>query len=161
MAYERRYLATYRDSPGAIVVGAWDGETLVGASTGTPLEQHDDDFAAAFQTSGIPTREVFYCAESVLLREYRGRGVGKRFFDLREAHARRLGRRWSAFCAVIRPAEHPARPKGYRPLDGFWSARGYRILPGAIARFRWKDHGDYCETEKELQFWIRDLEDGR
>jgi GNAT superfamily N-acetyltransferase len=161
MAYERRYLATYRDSPGAIVVGAWDGDALVGASTGTPLEQHDDEFASTFRDTNIATRAVFYCAESVLLPAYRGRGVGKRFFDLREAHARAMGRRWSAFCAVIRPADHPARPKDYRPLDGFWMARGYRVLPGAIAKFRWKDHGDVGETEKDLQFWIRDLEEGR
>jgi hypothetical protein len=40
-------------------------------------------------------------------------------------------------------------------------ARGYRVLPGAIAKFRWKDHGDVGETEKDLQFWIRDLEEGR
>jgi GNAT superfamily N-acetyltransferase len=143
------------------VVGAWDGGALVGASTGTPLEQHDDQFAAAFVGTGIATRTVFYCAESVLLPRYRGRGVGKAFFDLREAHARAMGRRWSAFCAVIRPIDHPARPPDYRPLARFWSARGYRVLPGVIAKFRWKDHGDAGETEKDLQFWIRDLEEGR
>ena len=30
-AYERAYLQIYRDSPGAIVVGAFDGDRLVGA----------------------------------------------------------------------------------------------------------------------------------
>jgi GNAT superfamily N-acetyltransferase len=157
LAYEERYLAAYRDSPGAVVVGAWDGDRLVGASTGAPMEDHAADFAAAFAGSGLAIDAVFYCAESVLLPEYRGGGVGHRFFDLREAHARALGRKWSAFCSVVRPRDHPDRPAGYRPLDGFWRARGYAPLEGAVARFRWKDHGEAGESDKPLQFWIRPL----
>lgn len=156
-AYEARYLATYRESEAAIVVGAWDGERLVGASTGTPMEDHASDFAAAFAGPALPIHDIFYCAESVLLPEYRGRGIGHAFFDLREAHARDLGRRWSAFCAVIRPPDHPARPPDYRPLEPFWRARGYEPLEGAVARFAWRDHGEAAESDKLMQFWIRPL----
>ena len=42
--YERRYLRPYLDSPGAVVVGAFDGETLVGAATGTPMADHAAEF---------------------------------------------------------------------------------------------------------------------
>lgn len=157
MAYERRYLESYRTSPGAVVVGAFDGDRLVGASTGTPLADHADDFAAAFAGTGLALDQVFYCAESVLLAGYRGQGLGHRFFDAREDHARRLGFGYSAFCAVIRPADHPARPEGYRPLDGFWTARGYRTLPGAVADFTWKDITEAKASPKRLQFWIRAL----
>lgn len=157
-AYESRYLQAYLDSPGVIVVGAFDGDRLVGAATGTPMEDHAEEFAQAFEGRDLPLADVFYCAESVLLPPYRGQGIGHRFFDLREDHARRLGRRWSTFCAVIRPADHPARPADYRPLDPFWRARGYEPLPGAIARFRWRDHGEDGEGEKPLQVWLRDLQ---
>ena len=156
-AYEHRYLQSYRDSAGAVLVGAFDGDRLVGAATGTPMEDHEDDFARAFDGQGIALADIFYCAESVLLPEYRGCGIGHAFFDAREDHARRLGRRHSAFCAVIRPEDHPARPADHRPLDPFWRKRGYAPLPGAIARFRWKDLGDAGETEKPLQFWTRAL----
>ena len=155
--YERRYLTAYRDSPGAVLVGAFDGTRLVGAATGTPMEDHADDFAAAFAARDEPLDAIFYCAESVLMPEYRGQGIGHRFFDTREAHARALGRRWSAFCAVIRPADHPARPAAYRPLDAFWRGRGYAPLPGVVAQFAWKDLGEDCETPKPLQFWMRPL----
>ena len=156
-AYERRYLQAYRDSPGAIVVGAWDGDRLVGAATGTPMTDHADDFATALRGAGVALDDIFYCAESVLLPEYRGQGAGHRFFDLREAHARALGATHAAFCAVQRPDDHPLRPAGYRPLDGFWRARGYAPLPGAVARFAWKDVDQPGETEKPLQFWMRAL----
>ena len=155
--YERRYLQTYRDSPGAILVGAFDGPRLVGASTGAPLEDHADDFAAAFAGQGLTLSYIFYCAESVLLPEYRGRGVGHAFFDRREAHARALGRRISVFCSVQRPGDHPLKPAGYAPLDPFWRARGYAPLPGAVASFRWKDIDRDGETDHALQFWMRAL----
>ena len=40
--YERGYLETYRNSEGAVLVGAFDGPRLVGAATGTPMRDHAD-----------------------------------------------------------------------------------------------------------------------
>ncbi len=156
-AYERRYLQTYRDSADAILVAAFDGGRLVGASTGTPMVQHADDFGAAFAGQDIPLDQIFYCAESVLLPEYRGQGVGHAFFDAREAHARALGLTYSAFCAVMRPEGHPLRPEGYGPLDPFWRKRGYAPLEGVLAQYRWKDLDQSQETDHPLQFWMRKI----
>ncbi|WP_136682607.1 GNAT family N-acetyltransferase [Falsirhodobacter xinxiangensis] len=147
--YEREYLRSYAD-PRAIVVGAFDGDRIVGAATGMPMEDAED---FAFENP----EGVFYCAESVLLPEYRGRGIGHRFFDLREDHARALGMTRSAFCSVIRPEDHPLRPTNARTNDAFWRARGYAPMPGVTATFHWRDIGDDRETDKQLQFWIRTL----
>ena len=155
--YERRYLEPYARSVGAVIVGAWDGARLVGAATGAPLEDHAAEFAAPFAATGRVVEDYFYCAESVLLPEYRGRGAGKAFFRHREVQARALGRRKVAFCAVVRPADHPARPAGYAPLDRFWALLGYRPAEGLRARFSWRDLGDADATEKEMQFWERTL----
>ncbi len=157
LVYERKYLQSYRNSDKAIVVGAFDGDRLIGASTGAPLSDHADDFAAAFAGTDLVLNDVFYCAESVLLPRYRGQGAGHKFFDLREAHARTLGFTKCAFCSVRRPDDHPMRPTDYRPLDAFWRARGYTQLPGVMAQFSWKDVGEKSESQKPLQFWIRDL----
>ncbi|GGW30312.1 GNAT family acetyltransferase [Gemmobacter lanyuensis] len=155
--YEREYLQTYRDSPGAILVGAFDGRRLVGAATGTPMEDHADEFAEPFKSVGLPLDRIFYCAESVLLPEYRGQGIGHRFFDAREAHARALNRSHVAFCGVQRPEDHPLRPSIYRSNDAFWRKRGYEQLPGIVAEFSWKDVGEEAESRKPLQFWMRAL----
>ena len=157
LAYEERYLQTYRQSEDAILVGAYDGARLVGAATGTPMEDHARDFAAAFEGQGIALSDIFYCAESVLLPKYRGQGIGHRFFEAREEHARVLGRSHCAFCGVVRPTVHPLRPEGYHPLDGFWRKRGYAPLAGAVATFRWKDIDRDEESEHALQFWMRAL----
>lgn len=157
LAYERRYLAPYAKSDQALIVGAFAEDRLVGASTGAPLSEHATDFAAAFERSKIDLGQVFYCAESVLLPDWRGLGAGHTFFDLREARARRLGFRKSCFCAVIRENDHPCRPANHQPLDRFWRCRGYEPLPGVIAAFSWKDVDASEETDKPLQFWMRDL----
>lgn len=155
--YERDYLQSYIESKGAIVVGAYDQGKLIGASTGTPMLDHADEFADAFAGTDLDLARVFYCAESVLLPQYRGRGIGHQFFDRREAHARALGYDFSAFCAVQRPVDHPLRPATYVPLDGFWTKRGYAPVDGAIAQFDWKDIDQSDSTKKPLQFWLRRL----
>ena len=155
-AYERAYLQTYRESSNAILVGAFDGPRLVGASTGTPMEDHAE-FAIAFAGRDIALTDIFYCAESVLLPDYRGQGIGHRFFDQREAHGRDLGRSYSAFCAVVRNTDHLLRPAEYAPLDPFWRKRGYAPVDGAIAHYRWKDLDQDAETDHALQFWMRSL----
>ena len=157
LTYERDYLAVYRDNPRAVVVGAFDGAHLVGAATGMPMQDHADDFATAFDGTGEDLARIFYCAESVLLPGYRGQGIGHRFLDLREDHARSLGLEKVAFCSVIRPEDHPLRPARYTPLDGFWRKRGYRPLAGVVAQFGWKDLDQSDETVKPLQFWIKTL----
>ena len=156
MDYERRYLAAYA-SPGAVVVGAFDGDAMVGAATAAPMEDHTADFAGPLAALGRDPRDVYYLAESVLSPAWRGRGIGHRFFDAREAQARALDRRYAAFCAVIRPDDHPARPNGARSHDLFWRGRGYAPMPGAVATFRWRDVGEAHETAKRLQFWGRAL----
>ncbi|MEO1776806.1 MAG: GNAT family N-acetyltransferase [Pseudomonadota bacterium] len=157
LAYEQRYLRPYAESADALVVAAFEGQTLVGCATATPMEDHADEFAAALAGAGLAAPEVYYCAESVLLPAYRGRGLGHAFFDYREAKARALGRRWSCFCAVIRPADHPMRPADYRPLDPFWRKRGYARVEGAETRFAWRDIGAAVETEKPMSLWLKRL----
>lgn len=152
--YEREYLKTYRDNPNALLVGAFDGARLVGASTSTLMEDHAEAFSDPLRAIGLPVQSILYGAESVLLPEYRGQGIGHRFFDLREAHARALGRSHIAFCSVTRPEDHPARPEAARTNDAFWQGRGYAPLRGVLAEFAWRDVGDSRESVKFLQFWL-------
>lgn len=156
MDYERKYLQTYVRCPQAVVVVAFAGAEVVGASTAIPLRFEEDNFKQPFIDAGFDPADVFYCAESVLRRDYRGHGLGVRFFDEREAHARELGGfRHYAFCSVVRPADHPLRPPGYEPLDRFWLKRGYQKHPGLAAQYVWKDIDQPAETSKTLEFWLK------
>lgn len=155
-SYERDYLSVFSRSPGAVVILALDGDAVVGASTGMPLESEQDFIRAPFAAAGIDQRPIFYFSESVLLKPYRGQGLGGAFFRAREEFARQ-DYDWAYFCAVIRHHGHPAQPAGYVPLDDFWRRRGYEPVPDLIAHFSWKDVGDSKETEKPMLFWRKRL----
>ncbi len=157
-AYERRYLASYADAAGSVIVLARDGARVIGASTGLPLEHEPENVTKPFRERGLDLGRYFYFGESVLEKAYRGRGVGVRFFAEREAHAHSFGRySFACFCAVERPTDHPARPKDAVPLDGFWRRRGYEKDPGLVARFSWRDVGAAEATEKPMGFWLKRL----
>jgi len=162
--YEARYLETYSRAKGSVVVLARDGGRVIGASTALPLIAETDAVKAPFVASGYDLAQVFYLGESVLLPQYRGRGIGVRFFEEREAHARALSAAagsglgplsWLAFCAVERAADDPRRPHGYRPLDRFWERRGYRRHPELCTRFSWKEIGEQAESPKPMVFWLK------
>lgn len=156
--YEARYLATYTRSPDSLFVLAFDGERIVGASTGLPLMDEEPAFRAPFEAQDIDAAHVFYCGESVLLPGYRGRGLGHAFFDAREAHARTLGGfTHTAFAAVDRDAADPRRPAGHRDNDAFWQRRGYVRQPPMTMRLAWKEIGEAQDSEKPLTFWLRPL----
>lgn len=157
LGYERAYLAPYAASPGGVIVAAFDGDRVVGAATALPLADDTDTIAEPFRAAGIDPARVFYLGESVLLPEYRGRGLGHAFFDGREARARDLGYAVTAFCAVQRPDDHPRRPAGYRPHDAFWRKRGYAPRPDMIASFSWQDLDEAAESAKPMMVWIKGL----
>ncbi|MGE0080095.1 MAG: GNAT family N-acetyltransferase [Thiohalomonadaceae bacterium] len=156
--YEARYLRTYAESPGSMMVLVFDGDAVVGASTCIPLQHETEEIRRPFEQQGQDVRRVFYLGESVLRRAYRGRGIGVRFFEEREAHAYRLGGfEYAAFCGVQRPVEHPRRPADYVPLDAFWRKRGYEPRPDLVTTLSWKDLDEPVETPKPMQFWTRRL----
>lgn len=156
-AAEQDYLAGYAGCPGTVFVLAEAAGKIVGVSTGLPLEAADPAFREPFDAAGMSPSEWFYFGESVLAPEWRGRGIGHRFFDEREAHARSLGFSRTCFCAVERPEDHPLRPQGYRSNDAFWSRRGYVRRPDLRARFSWRqiDSAD-SDVMNELVFWTRE-----
>lgn len=155
MDYERRYLATYAAHADALLVLARAGDTVIGASTGLPLAAEPAGLQQPFVEAGLPVERFFYCGESALLAPWRGRGLGARFFEAREARAAVLGLDHVCFCAVQRPLTHPRRPPAYRPLDAFWQRRGYVRRPDLRTTMQWQDLDERTESPKPMVFWLR------
>lgn len=154
--YERHTLRTYIGSPRAVAVLAILDSRIVGAATGLPMADEVAEFKAPVAAAGLDPRQVFYFGESVLLPEFRGQGIGVRFFTEREDHARSLGYRWAAFCAVERSPADPRAPAGHVPLDAFWTRRGFHRTD-ITTTFSWKEVGEGVETPKPMRFWLKDL----
>ena len=156
-AYETKYLDVYLNCPRSLAILVWDRERCIGASTVLPLADAGTEAQAPFVAGGHDIGAIDYFGESVLLPEYRGHGLGVKFFELREAHAAQLGLKICAFCSVQRPDDHPAKPKDYVPNDAFWMRRGYRKVPEITTTFSWPDIGETESTAKPMTFWLRSL----
>lgn len=155
--YEERYLASYAASDAGLIVLALDGGRAVGASTAMPLAQHSDEVVPPLARAGYPAASVYYLGESVLDPAYRGRGIGRAFFEHRERRARELGLRTAAFCAVERPADHPRRPADYRGHEALWERCGFVRRPDIIGEMSWRDLDGAVETPKRMTFWLKEL----
>lgn len=156
--YEMKYLETYFRSESSFIFLIQDNDKVVGATTSIWAMDEEDSFRKPFEEAGFRAEEIFYFGESVLLPDYRNRGLGKLFFTEREAVARTLPKiRYTSFCAVQRPSDHPQRPVGYRPLDEFWKALGYEKAEGLETTYAWKDKGESRETKKRMQFWMKKI----
>jgi len=158
VGYEEGYLRTYAETAGGVLVAAVDDDHgIVGAATGVPLAGEPADVRHAVAAAGLDVDATFYFGESVLREGWRGQGLGVRFFEAREAHARALGYSMAVFCAVVRSADHPRRPDPYQPLDGFWRRRGYAPLPRVRVSFSWRDLDEAEESPKPMAFWGKPL----
>ena len=157
LEYELQYLETYLSSSNARIFLVSDDDAIVGATSCLPLLDEGDDLKNPIIQAGYRIQEILYFGESVLLGQYRGRGIGVTFFDLRESYALELGLRYCLFCSVVRPPDHPLKPSHYEPLDSFWEKRGYSKIPNCFTYFDWKDRGEEHSTKKALQFWIKKI----
>ena len=158
--YEERLLSIYfANCQAPLMLIVYDGDIAVGSSTGRSLSNRmiTDGVQDLFNAHGYDPSQIFYLADSVLLPEYRGIGLGVKFFELREQFARDMGYSIAGFCAVQRPEDHPLRPKNYQPLDEFWQRRGYQPESRLQVEFSWKDIGDLQASAKTMQYWLKAL----
>lgn len=157
---EKRHLREYAEHPESIAVLVFDGTTVVGASTGIPLICERKELHKVFQERNIDLASYFYFDTSLLLKQYRGRGIGHHFFDLRESHAGSFRKyKHACFFATNRPETHPKRPTEYLSLHNFWRKRGYVHHPDMLYHVWWQDVGEEDVTEKPLSCWMKELGD--
>lgn len=156
--YEMRYLKKFLTMKDAIVVAAFDKDTLVGISTGYPFRYEVEGLQQVFRSAHRDPSGYFCFGESVLRKSYRGQGIGKKFFEERESHVNRLGSyKHICFYTSARPLDDPKHPLDFRPLGPFWKSRGFVEHPELTGTVSYQEIGEKEETPKKMIFWIKDL----
>jgi GNAT superfamily N-acetyltransferase len=118
LEYEKEYLKIYVNTPDSLVFAIYDNDQMIGATTAIPLKHETEEIIKPFIDSGQDIENIFYFGESILLPQYRGLGLGHRFFDEREQHVSSFGNyHTTTFCAVNRHNNHPLKPTDYRTND--------------------------------------------
>lgn len=142
----------------AIAVLIFDNTTLVGASIGLPLIAECKEIQHPFLERGLSIPSHYFFSASVLLKPYRGRGIGHHFFDVREAHVQHHKKyAHICFCVPLRPEEDPEKPDDYLKLDDFWRKRGYIHQPDLQCELPWTPVQTQRSENKPMTFWIKNL----
>ena len=137
-AQEKEYDTTYEKSPNARLIVAKDGEKIVGFMTLIPLSEEMREIQQPFLDAGIDVQKYIYVGEVLILPEYRGQGILRRFFEEHNAYARTQKFSHSVFMAVDRPHNHPLRPSDYRELEPIWEHFGYKKMNDSMkVKFPW------------------------
>lgn len=103
-------------------------------------------------SKSVMKQRIADLGESVLLPQYCGHGIGRRFFDCREAYAHACGMQYATFCAVAHDSEDPRRPTDDHPLNRFWKKRCYIAHSRIKATFDWQEIGQSVESPHTLNF---------
>ncbi len=150
-----RNLSQCKDS---IAVLVFDGPKIIGVTTGVPLEEQLPVLQKPFIENKFKPSDFYYFGVCTLLKPYRGRGIAHHFFDIREEHAKHL-KRFNKIClsSVLRPKNHPKKPKDYVSLDSFWKKRGYIERKDLIGHLPWRDAEEKVPSPKPLVFWVKEI----
>jgi GNAT superfamily N-acetyltransferase len=150
-----RKVLSHRESIGVLI---FDNTTIVGASVGYPLAIEEKSLLKPFKERRLDIDSYYAFGDSVLLKAYRGRGIGHHFFDAREAHVAHYKKyKHICFCFPEHSETDTDAPKDFIPLSDFWRKRGYILHPEMKCTLSWKTIGEAHLTEKNMIYWIKEL----
>ena len=153
---EKADLANFLSSQGSLAVVAKEGKKVIGAVTGKPLIETSDQIIKVFEEKGHSVHTMFYLMDLMLLKEYRGRGLGQKLYRSFEIHVKNhLQFPTLAFCEVVRPREDTRRPAGLVGLDGFWKKSGFVKQPEMVTHFSWKEVDQPESRPNPMVFWLQ------
>ena len=148
-----RHISTCKE---AIIVLIFDGHTLVGSALGYPLVWAAAELLKPFRDQGRKVESYFFFGESMLLKLYRGRGIGHHFFDAREAHVTHFATfQHICFCVPYKTEEKA--PADFIPLNEFYRRRGYIHHPELAFHQIKHKVGQQTPVEVVDTFWIKEI----
>jgi len=144
---EYAYLKKHVEAKESIAILVFSNTTLVGASTGLPLDTEDEKIQKPLKEQGYDPSRIFYLTESVLLKEFRGRGITHHFYEMRERHAKQK-KRFSLICLT-----YPEKiSEDFPSLLHFWRKRGYVHHPDLYLVSSHKGKG------MKKTYWIKSVQ---
>lgn len=136
---EQKYLGEYLANPSARLFVAQDNDETVGVGIGILLSSEKDILESLTESLGrygLNSADFFYIGEMIFAPEYRGRGIGKRMFDMLKKAGNEQGATRFCFLAVDRDADDPRRPPSYVDSAMIFQKLGFQKTPIQVA-FDW------------------------
>ena len=150
-------IARYAESQHGVVCAVFDGNTLVGAATGMPLNEMAEKYQQPLLDHNHDTSKIFYLGELVLFAKYRNQGYGKKMYQAVEEWAQKNTRCSTlALCAAIEDP-HPLKPDNYHSSESFWIKNGLEKHPEMILVGCWRCIGEEDNSYHPMIFWTKEI----
>ncbi|NGX45983.1 MAG: hypothetical protein K940chlam2_01164 [Chlamydiae bacterium] len=152
LATEKNYLKVYAEAKDSLLVVATEGDQVIGIAIGLPLNESIEQIQDVFREKQVSMENCYYFADEVLIKEYRGQ-IGltmNQKFEQAVGELKRYGEIYGF--EIVREANDPRKPEGYRSLDPLWEKLGYGVIPGWEAHVEWLDVGDAEKTSHLMRF---------
>jgi GNAT superfamily N-acetyltransferase len=153
----REVLPIYARSQRCVCVIAQEGDQVIGVAVGVPLAEMDALMTAPLSKAGMSVTSIFCLGELLVVREFRGQGIGRQLYAAFEKQVRLMIAYRSIAMYEIDRAADAAKPTDYRSLDPFWRQRGFVKHPELSFTVPWTEVGDTQPSEHRLVFWIKSL----
>lgn len=149
-------LPVYVRSKESAWVIAKENDRIVGILTGIPLSETSPNIHSPFLQSNI-SMEPYYClADLMVLKEYRGKGIGKSLYYAFEKFVRtKPSYRYIAFYEIYRAPNDPKRPEDYHSLDPFWLKRDFVKYPELNFEIPWPEIESTKDCIHPMVYWIK------
>lgn len=157
LEYEKPYLETYFKSENSAILLVFDENEVVGFSSAIPLSEEMPEIQAPFIAQNLNTEKYLYIGEVMLLPEYRGRGMLRKFLQYQENFALGKGCEYTVFMTVWRPQNHPSIPVGYKHLEPVWEHFSYKRMEGMGIEMHWQQVDTHKKERNTLEVWHKKL----
>ncbi|MES2344650.1 MAG: GNAT family N-acetyltransferase [Chlamydiota bacterium] len=148
---EEKYLSLYADSKNSLFVIAKEGEKMVGAITGLPLLESQEENRIVFKHKQSIAEHIFHIGEFVLLPEYRNADIQKRLYRQFEKFVMELTEYDGiSLCEIERPSYDSF-------VESLWKDNGFIKQPGLSSYYRWKEVDALEDTDHLMIYWIKNL----
>lgn len=141
LATEKQYFELFGDK--TICMIAKDGPAIVGVIIGTPLQEIFKPLLKPLIEADINVEKMFYLADLLVLKSYRGKRIGHTLYELFEKEVQKTGKFSHILIReIFKSPGDPKKPFDYYSLDLFWDKRGFKKMEGISQQDKWKAIGD-------------------
>lgn len=151
-----QYYADFENSVAAIL---FDHDKPVGVAIGMPIQDMRDKYKEPLLNfdPSLENESLFYLGELLLLKDYRGKGWGKKMYLALEQEAKRQNNK-ICFCQIEDWPKHPQRPVFYQPLNEFWYKLGFEPIKDFSFSVSWRNISESEESSHQMYYWIKTVE---
>lgn len=152
------FIEYYALSDNGIASLLFDNDRPVGIAIGMPMSEMREKYREPF-TKARPYEDfdkLFYLGEFLLLKNYRGRGLGKEMYlEIERSVKENENLKKICFCKIDESNQIHLESENYKPLDGFWEKIGFNKCDDITVIVHWQNVGEVDDSPHKLVYWLK------